>query len=156
MRRLVIVLAVMGAMLAMSAGAAMPQAFTETFAHTEPFASSVPNPCNGDLIPITGHITFVGHETETPNERTEVFLSHANLQGSGTGLLAGDKYTVNESVTVNQVIAEATTSTLTFHSNIIGEGQVPDFRQRFRAHFTINANGEVTAEVFFLDAECKG
>jgi len=49
----------------------------------------------------------------------------------------------------------AATFTSVSNFRIIGKGQAPNYIEQFIVHTTINANGDVTAEVSLENVECK-
>ena len=126
---------------------------TDTTVVTNKIATVIENPCNDDLIPLAGHLTFVFHFTT--NDHTEVFLDHTILQGSGTGSVTGTEYTFNNTSNRGLIFPVGLVETIAGHGNIIAQGEVPDLVSHGIIHVTINANGEVTSDVAFGGGGCK-
>src|SRR5215207_8882702 len=142
MRRLVILLAVMGAMLALSAGAALPEAETETFTDTFTNAAVTVNPCNGE--PIVGEATYhiTGHFTDSTHRY--VIIELINFKLSSAGLVTGADYQASfmfketqlgEALPTNQV----NTPEVSFL--VIAVGGDPDFVSHSLFHMTVTPNG---------------
>ena len=154
MRRIVLLVAVMGAMVALSAGAALSEAETETVTARSEFVGVTTNPCNGELIPIVGEQTTVFHFTA--NDNSLVFVDHVSLHGTGLGTITGAEYVFNFDGQLAHTFHVGETISMPFHTNVIAQGPVPDFLQHGIIHFTVNHNGEVTSTVVFSDEKCKG
>jgi hypothetical protein len=129
------------------------QAESDTVVDREPISFAIVNPCNGELIPITGHETTVFHFTN--NDHTQAVVSQYSLQASGVGEITGARYQVNNTSHVTITVHTGNTATFTNHANYIGEGQVPDFMQHGLEHFTLTPDG---MSVHFSNSseECKG
>ena len=132
---------------------AAAQAESETVVDTEPTSLVLSNPCNGELIPLTGHITTVYHVTN--NDPTLVVVSKYSFQFSGVGEITGARYQVNSTSHATLTIHTGNHATFTSHLNVIGEGQVPDFMAHGLLHFTFSPSG---MSVVFQNSrfECKG
>jgi hypothetical protein len=154
MRRLVILLAVMGAMVALSAGAALPQAASETVVDTQRVSYTVANPCNGEFVLLTGHETIVSHLTTKDNETVAV-ISQYTFQASGVGEITGANYQVNNTSHASKTVHTGNTATIPNHYNVIGAGQVPDFTLYGLEHFTLTPNG-MSFHFSNSSSECKG
>jgi hypothetical protein len=154
MRRLMILLAVMGAMCALSAGAALAQAESETIVDRQPFEATVSNPCNGEFIPLTGHFTTVYHVTTNDNGEDLTVISQQTFIGSGVGEITGARYQVNNTSHASITLHQGSTFTSPYRLIVIGEGQAPDFRMYGLAHYTVTSNGLVVGFSDF-SYECK-
>jgi hypothetical protein len=126
---------------------------SETVVDRQPVSFDITNPCNGELIPMTGYITTVFHYTN--NAHTEAYLTQNSFQASGVGEITGARYQLNslwhETIALHTGIAY----TFTNHENVIGEGQVPDFIGNTIFHFTLTPSG-MSVEVVNESGECKG
>lgn len=122
-----------------------------------PFTNSgTVNPCNGEVVQLSGSVNFRSHLTIDQNGGIHLVV-HENAQGlSGVGCTTGAKYQVNsaedQETNFKALPAE---STFTMHSNVIGQGTVPNFVFHLTVHTTVNANGEVTALVLNTSSDCK-
>ena len=117
---MLILLTLIGTTLALSAGATFAAADSETGTITEKGPIATDNPCNGEAVLGTATITMVFHFTD--NQRTEVTIDHTNIAGTGTGLITGADYTINQSLNTITVMPVGTTQTITSHLNVIGRG----------------------------------
>jgi hypothetical protein len=106
------------------------------------------------------HATFniVAHTTTDANGGFHSTF-HLSLTGQGEGLDSGDKYVFNGASNVdrNSPTGADLTFTQTIHSNTIRQGSASatdDVQTSALIHFTINAQGEVTAEVEEFKSEC--
>ena len=111
----------------------------------------------GELVALSGTLHVLTHVTESPTGNLHL-KAHFQPQGvSGVGLTTGDKYQ-GTGVTQRQTnINGPLPFTDTFINNfrIIGQGPDNNFTVHQTIHFTVNANGEVTAEVVNTKVECQ-
>jgi hypothetical protein len=141
-------------MITLSAGAALSQAASETVVDTQPVSYTVANPCNGELVALTGHEAIVYHLTTKDNETVAV-ISQYTFQGSGVGEITGANYQVNNTSHVSITVHTGNTATFQNHYRVIGAGQVPDFSIYGLEHFTLTPNG-MSVHFSNSSAECKG
>jgi hypothetical protein len=148
---------------AVCAAPALPQAASNTAVLTIPAGLPVSpqahrdiEACIGEDVVITGYALLVIHRTLLPTGDTE-FVVHANPQGaSATGVITGDVYTFAASDTRSRFTGSPLstfTSTGTF--NVISRGGGPSWLVHFRVLFTINAQGELTADVEIFAGSCS-
>jgi hypothetical protein len=159
MRRTMCMVVVMVTTLALAAGAALAQATTETIEDTTPLEFTLDqSPCAGELIHVSGQLHTVSHVTHdaTGVMHAESHFNHVNVQG--TGLVSGGQYRV---IATQQATAHGDFEeypiryTLQETSNVIGQGQLPDFMLHLTYHVVINEDGTVTMEVINFRAECR-
>ncbi|SMD43329.1 hypothetical protein SAMN00777080_1919 [Aquiflexum balticum DSM 16537] len=119
---------------------------------TFPFLASV-DLC-GELVDIEGEFHVVTNSV-TSNSGNTTSKYHINLKGTGVGQTSGAIYQVNE--TINETSNSAKGFNVTFNRSfsLIGQGKAPNFKGNITYHITINANGELTAEVDNFRAICK-
>jgi hypothetical protein len=139
---------------------AQAQTFTDNV--KEPIALAVFVECAnggaGELVELTGTLHVLFHVTVDAQGGVHV-KSHFQPQGiRGVGSTTGDKYQAT-GVTQDHFNAgsDGLPVTFTFINNfrIIGKGPGNNFLVHETFHVTINANGQVTAEVDNFRAECK-
>jgi hypothetical protein len=125
-----------------------------------PISGVVPNPC-GQPVTVSGTIHVVGHTTEDQAGGVH-FASHINAQRVQGVDASGNRYVVhnviNDRYSLNAAKGAATTDTFTRAAHIIRRGEDAeddDFLLHMTLHVTINADGEVTAEVVETRIECK-
>ena len=152
--------AALTAALLVSAAAtpAFGQATTTTTNETIPFTSTLPNPCNGDLVTFQGdmHVT----NTVTTDAGGGFHLkTHVNYQNvTGAGVPTGNTYNVrttsNETLNDNDPGQVETTVIQTV--KLITQGPALNYFLQLVYHITVNANGETTSEVSESRIQCRG
>ncbi len=156
MRRLLTGVAGAGAMLAISAPA-FAQATATTEVTRTPIAGPQGNPCTGEVVFITGTVLLVIHETENAGGGTRRIV-HANFQGVQGVSETGTRYV--QAVASNEIEGgnDQGQSNFTFvdRTRLVSQTSTDNFLASLTFHVTTNANGEVTAEHEFSDAECAG
>ncbi|MBI2852663.1 MAG: hypothetical protein HYX84_06145 [Chloroflexi bacterium] len=110
----------------------------------------------GELVSLSGNLHVL--VTVTEDEAGGFHLSASNNpQGiSGTGLTTGANYR-GTGVTRQELNLTNGASEVTFVNNfrIIGQGTGNNFLVHQTVHLTVNANGEVTADVVIDSVDCK-
>lgn len=136
-------------------------ATTSTESIKEPFSMTQFVPCAaggaGESVLLQGTLHVLLHLTE---DSQGGFHAKAHFQPQGVhgyGLTTGDKY---QATGVTQDQSSSTTngaSTFTFVNNfrIIGQGSGNNFLVHNNVHITLNANGELTAELDNFSADCR-
>jgi hypothetical protein len=157
-KRLVLSLAVMGTAIALAAGMALAQATTQKFTDTLPIDEVLTNPCTGESVHFTGEFLFVSHVTQDENGGLHVYSSIQPRGLSGTGLESGTRYRfvgTDESVVY---IPEGGVREFTSvrHFRVVSENSSDNLLVSATFHFTVDANGEPTAEVDKFALRCVG
>jgi len=112
----------------------------------------------GEDVLLTGRLHQVFHVTVSNSENL-VSTVHNNERLTGTGATTGDKYraTVGDKFQSHfhffHRVGEVFSAVSTFR--MIGQGSGTNFLVSQRIHFTVNANGSVTAVVDKLSIACK-
>jgi hypothetical protein len=134
------------------------------FAHAEVIANDIqvpitgllPDPCTGELLDFSGSGHFITRVTLNANS-VHVTL-HFNVQGlTAVGQITGATYIGTEGSN-NEINATAsglpmeTTFTDTFTA--ISQGAAPNLVGRTATHVTIDANGNLTAQVTISELAC--
>jgi hypothetical protein len=119
------------------------------------------HPCLGEDVHWTGKALFLVHETTNRGAPEEGF-QHLDFISSihlvGTGLVSGNTYRLNS--TGAQPLQAPGTGAFPFvdklssHEHLIGPGGGVIGTVTFNITIVQNANGEVTAEVVFIELEC--
>jgi hypothetical protein len=154
MRRLCVVLITIAAALT-----ALPAAQPAVVENDRiPFALIVFVPCAADgagedvLVEGTLHVLI----TETSNANHLSFKVHFQPQGAtGTGLTTGDTYHSTGVTQEHLTLGPGVTDTFVNNFRIIGEGSDNNLLVQQVFHLTINANGELTADVIRESVECR-
>jgi hypothetical protein len=132
---------------------AQADTFTDTYQDTFRFYTGG---CTGEPVLIEGTLHTVAHTTIDANGGYHTKFQY-NLKGQGEGLDSGDKYLYNDTFgyNVNSTGAINQTQTETFKITSQGSGSATDDLQgKVLYHVTVNANGEVTTEVYNFEFEC--
>ena len=90
-------------------------------------------------------------------------MNHSNISGRGASPSGAKYVAVNQlnlivNLTQSETEPGAVTGTDESHILVLRQGEdapEEDFIMRYITHITINANGELTAVVDFLDTECR-
>jgi hypothetical protein len=108
--------------------------------------------CTGEDVELSGTIHLV---SQLQSDGSEV--GHINYQGvSGVGLTSGTTYRAS-SVDNFRLAAPFPSDITSVRSlRLISPGPEDDLLVRFLFHITVNANGEITAEVEDVNIKCKG
>ena len=118
-----------------------------------PFPHVVVNPCNGEVIAMTGNVHVSVHGVIAPNGNVTMTF-HQNFNGiSGTGDL-GNTYQCVSAITQTSTGSVGETFTFTGTQSLIGHGNAPNSYLRAVVHMTVNANGDVTVDNFTLTTSC--
>lgn len=122
-----------------------------------PFTTEYSNPCNGEIIQFEGFLHILARETADGSGGFHAVF-HYNLNLRGVGQTTGATYSGTEALVdaFNFKPPYPVDETFTIHTNVIGQGQAPDFRVHDTFHATIDANGELTVIFEKFRAECRG
>jgi hypothetical protein len=160
---LVVALALAAGLLALALGAkpTHAQAQTDTINDRVPVEGVFLNPCTEEFVSFEGTQHLVFHGTEDASGGFH-FKGHSNFQLHGVST-SGAKYVIhqisnshNKEFDVFSESAENFNLTATFQFIRQGsETAEDDFQAKVLWHVTVNANGDVTSEVFEVEEECK-
>jgi hypothetical protein len=161
MKRLVLSLAVVGAILALAAGIALAQATTDTFHETEPVDQVFDQPCVAEpqeQIRLTGEVHILTHVTEDANGGLHV-LQHSQFNRlSGTGLESGTRYrgvgVIRDETYIAPGGPREFTGVARFH--LVSAGPSDNLLVFVTAHTTFNANGEPSVNFQRIVVKCAG
>ena len=111
----------------------------------------------GELIVVSGplHVLF---QVTISNTGNVLLYAHFHPQGiSGTGSVTGDKYQATGITQSTNTFSTPFPITSTFVNNFYMIGQGPDnnFKVHETLHYTINANGELTAFADNFSVTCQ-
>jgi hypothetical protein len=116
------------------------------------------DPCTGESLVFTVSAHILLHVTTDADGGTHVH-DHANGQRAfavgPTGVLYQGKI-VDNILTQDNGPNGQMEFTDVFHFRVQSQGDSDNFTLEFRVHFTVNANGEVTATFFDSSFECSG
>lgn len=113
--------------------------------------------CTGETIGLNGVNHFVTTSTTTPGGGVHSVVHMNALDFHGVGLTSGTQYvaggTNNSAVTFDLPVG-ATTTEVSVHLRLIAQGQAEDIILDSLYHVTVNANGDVTADVNSFQVFC--
>ena len=127
---------------------------------TYPINDTVTNPCNGDVVQLTGEGHIVMHTTIDSSGGIHI-IDITNTMGplQGVGFPSGVAYKANETVssTINKN-GQSPQFEFTFVMSevLISQGPTPNFVTHTTVHATVSSNALVTAQVLNTKAECSG
>ncbi len=122
-----------------------------------PFSTTVYNSCTGEPVHLTGELHVLVHITEDGNGGFH-FYSHFQPMGvSGQGLASGRNYqAVGETIRMSNDSSESQfEGSFVNNFKIVGQGPGGNFMVHTNTHFTVNANGDVTADIVNSSVECR-
>jgi len=126
------------------------------------FVSEQPVPCAndgaGEIVDVDGPVRLVIRSTTSDSGVVQMFL-HGNPQGlTGVGQTTGDVYHgVGSSQDIITMTPSGSPQTFTSINNFmfVGPGTGNNFIVHTIIHLTVNANGEITADIEHDSFECK-
>lgn len=139
------------------------QAITSTTNLSIPIALAVFIPCAnggvGESVLLAGELHVLFTTTISSSGRVTI-REHFQPQGiSGVGETIGDRYqatgVTKQKVTFDGITGFPFNTTFVNNFRIIGQGPENNYLVHENIHVTINANGDLTAEVDNLTIECK-
>lgn len=140
---------------------ALAQATTTTTNIEVPFAITVFIPCAlggvGEVLAISGPLHVLITETIDAAGGTHLGLHFQPKGISGLGLVSGDKYR-GTGITRQHINTSALPPfNFTFVNNfrMIGQGSGNNLLVHDTIHLTVNANGDVTADIVKTSVDCK-
>ena len=133
------------------------QATTVTSNASFPFTETTAT-CSEQFVTLTGKMHLLAHVTTDAQGGR-----HATLQINTEGVkgtdAAGNQYvsssTNNDSLNEAGAAGSQHEDTVTTKFLLLGKGNLPDLFVKTTMHVTVNANGEVTAEVTNVVAQCR-
>ena len=136
-------------------------ASTVTTNQQVPFAQIVFVPCAnngaGEPVLISGTLHILQHQTLSDAGNLHIKVHFQPQGASGVGLVTGDEYratgVTQEELNLNGPLPF--TDTFINNFRIIGQGPDNNLLVHQTIHFTINANGELTADVVNTSVECR-
>ena len=112
--------------------------------------------CTEEVL-VEGTVNTLTHTTTDENGGSHTKL-HFNFQAQGEGVSSGDNYVFQSQFNANENFTDALTTTFTRTFQIKRQGSTtPGDDATFKSvfHVTVNAQGEVTAEVASFEEVCS-
>jgi hypothetical protein len=145
-------------LLAGSGGTAVRAAAEST---TTPFETVIPDPCTGEDVLVSGSLHTVGQAVQDAHGGFHI-NGHITLQGiSGVGLSTGTTYHWTGGARINVHYGCGVDCSPPYEQTsgsnfqLIGQGSAPDEQVHALTHITVNANGELTANVQEFRMTCR-
>jgi hypothetical protein len=143
-------------------GPALADATTQTTVIRTPVSDTVSLICLDEPVLVTGYLRTTFHITQDASGGLTTVQTSTAQDLHGTGLTTGQQYRIvgppfNNTISHSSGGSDVTTFTNEVVANVIGQGQPgpgPVARVRITEHVTVNANGDVTAEVSQFSQEC--
>lgn len=136
---------------------ARAQATTVTSDASFPFTETAVT-CDDVYVTLTGKMHVLAHVTTDAQGGRHATLQINTEEVKGTDA-AGNKYvssaTNNDSLNEAGMAGSQSEHTITTKFLLIGKGNLPDLLVKTTMHITINAEGEMTAEVTNVVAQCR-
>ena len=111
------------------------------------------NACTLENVDFTVTQHFMYHVTVNGN--TAHLGLQVNMAGAGVGETSGANYTINATDKIDLNVSVGTDETFMQHVNVIGQGNVPNFKVDVTIRVKLNANGKVTAFVVNAAETCQ-
>jgi hypothetical protein len=146
-------------MVALFAGgqSVVAQASTSIERFTIPFSIDDVNPCTGEPITLSGELNITNVVTADANGGFHFNYTLVPSQVRGVGASGATYKAVGgEREHFNVTAGETLNDTYTNTFNLISQGGGDNFIVHVTFHVTVDANGDVTAEVVLDSAECRG
>jgi hypothetical protein len=120
-----------------------------------PFELDTDVPCTGDVVHVTGKLHFMVHTVETSSGHFQLHFS-SSITGSGEGDVTGNTYHVTlKSSEVRNDVPAGFEDTFIANTHVVSQGSAPNLDAHTTTHFTLNANGVVTAQVSNITFSCE-
>jgi hypothetical protein len=163
--RIVHIVPLVGIALAVATPSAHAQAVTQTSVTRVPFSFVAGNTVCTEFISFDGFLVQVNHFTavvDGDGNATQILFKTQSVSGGLTGveLATGERYTGvlvgGAHVTQDAADAFPTESTVTSTFNVVSRGDELNALVHMTNHYTLNANGDLTASQSNVNVECRG
>ena len=117
----------------------------------------VENPCNGEMVQITGTISVTTRVTLDPNGVTHLAsntVSHLSGVGPSGEYSVLDQHHVRDIFVNGEDVPENIHGADVYH--LVGKGKTPDFRVTINHRFVVDADGRVKVDFFRDSVTCTG
>ena len=147
-----------GIVLGAAPAVALAQSTTEVIRETVPFERVQENPCNGELVTITGELTITTRRTVQANGVGHFVITFVpkHLRGEGeTG-----SYTLVGAEKSHETYVEGQeypfSQNYTSQYNVVSQGKAPNFKVTETSRITIDADGTLRQEFVHFRSTCTG
>src|SRR5258708_32458005 len=122
-------------------------------------SETVFDPCSSEDVNLNGSAHLVGNGTL--NNNTLHIIAQVDEHLVGTGALSGATYRLDATahaefnIDIDSVTSTGEVTIPLAMTQLIGQGNVPNANVLLLLHFTVNANGTVTADVHHFRGVCN-
>ena len=138
--------------------AAMAQATTEVIRETVPFERVQENPCNGEIVTITGEVVVTARRTVQANGVGHFMINFVPKQLRAVGETGN--YSIVGAEKSHETYVEGEeypfSQNYTSQYNVVSQGKAPNFRLTETSRITIDADGTLQHEFVHFRATCTG
>jgi len=121
-----------------------------------PFDFDVFVPCADENAHLTGKLHFMVHTTETSSGHFQLHFTSEPVGAVGEGEVTGTTYHMSGKFSeVRNDVPAGFEDTFVSNQHVIGQGQGVNINAHTTTHFTLNANGVVTAQVENIRFDCE-
>jgi hypothetical protein len=124
-----------------------------------PISETLFDPCSNEDVNLNGSAHLVGNGTL--NNNTVHVIAQVDEHLVGTGVSSGATYRLNATahaelnIDIDPVTNTGEETIPLAMTQLIGHGGVPNANVQLLVHFTVDANGNVTANVTHIRAACN-
>jgi hypothetical protein len=111
------------------------------------------NACTLENVDFT--VTYHYIYNVTVNGNMAQIGMHINMAGTGVGEISGANYTINATDKMDLNVGVGTDETFMHHVNVVGQGNVPNFKSDFTMRVKLDANGNVTTFLVNTAQTCQ-
>jgi hypothetical protein len=148
-----------GIVLGAAPAVAIAQSTAEVIRETVPFERVQENPCNGELVTITGELTITSRRTVDPNGVGHFMINFVPNQLRGVSE-TGTAYTLIGAEKSHETYVEDQeypfSQNYTSQYNVVSQGKAPNFRVTETSRITIDADGTLQHEFVHFRSTCTG
>ncbi len=154
MRRATFIAAAMSAAFALASLVPVASAAVVTN-ESVPISGYATNPCNGEDVYLSGvaHVVYRSTSDGAGGFNAGVHENYSDLQGSGD---QGNNYVANGATNESLHLQPGEVLTLGDSFNLISKGSAPNLTVHELIHYTVNANGDLTAYIDNFSIDCRG
>ena len=109
----------------------------------------------GEMAMLSGYLHILTTSTTDAAGGAHLTTHFQPMGISGVGMITGDRYQGTGVTRQSVNLTPGTSMTMVNNFRIIGQGRGNNYLVHSTVHLTINANGEVTADVSLSSTECR-
>lgn len=147
-----------GIVLGAAPAVAIAQSTTDVTRETIPFERLQENPCNGEVVTITGEVKVTTRRTVQANGVGHFMINFVASHLQGVGETGNYKIVGAEKSHEGYVEGEVYPFSQNYTSqyNVVSEGKAPNFKVTETSRITIDADGTLQHEFVHFRSTCTG